>query len=55
MLRARVAPLHAVDVGRIATILVAKLQLAANIQLLNQSHLMVLHPDSSLEPVYASC
>ena len=55
MLRARFAPPHAVDVRLIATILVAKLQLAPNIQQLNQSNLMFIHPDSSFEPIYPSC
>ena len=55
MLRARVAPLHAVDVGLIVTIAVAKLQLAADTQQLNQSqqlsqsNQMFIHPDSFLE------
>ena len=51
MLRARSAPPHAVDVGLIATILVAKLQLAPNIQQLNQSNQMCIHPDSFLQTI----
>ena len=55
MLCARVAPLHAVDVGFIVTIFVAKPQLAADTQQLNQSNQMFIHPDPFLEAVYASC
>ena len=51
MLRARVAPLHAADVGFIVTIVVAKLQLAPDIQQLNQSNQMCIHPDSFLQTI----